>query len=170
MTRPGGRLRRSAKTTSVALVSFVCGWAALAAHRAAPTFAVARPAPSGSQDQRPPIFRGAANFVYVDVYPRRDGHLVEGLRAEDFQVLEDGKPQKIETFEFIRTEPNAPVGERRDPNTKEDGDQQAADPRNRVFVIYLDLYHTTFFGAHETRAPLLEFLNRTIGASDLSAC
>jgi hypothetical protein len=36
-----------------------------------------------------------------------------------------------------------------------------------VFVVYLDLYHTTFFGAHETRAPLLEFLNRTIGASDL---
>jgi VWFA-related protein len=103
------------------------------------------------------------------VYPRRDGHLVEGLRAEDFQVLEDGKPQTVWTFEFIRIQPNAPDNERRDPNTKEEGDQLAADPRNRVFVVYLDLYHTTFYGGHETQTPLLDFLNRTIGANDLFA-
>jgi VWFA-related protein len=119
------------------------------------------------QDQRPPVFRGGVNFVYVDAYPRRDGRLVEGLTADDFQVTEDGKPQHVEAFEFIRIEPNAPDTERRDPNTKEDGEHDAADPKNRVFVVYLDLYHTTFVGAHDTRTPLLDFLTRTIGPNDL---
>lgn len=125
------------------------------------------PPPATPQDQRPPVFRGIANFVHVDVYPRQDGKLVEGLVADDFQIFEDGKLQKVETFELIRSEPNAPDADRRDPNTKADSDRQAADPHNRVFVIYLDPYHTTFVGAHDTKGPLLQFLNRTIGPSDL---
>ena len=48
-----------------------------------------------AQDQRPPVFRNGVTFVNVDAYPRRDGSLVEGLRAEDFQIFEDGKPQKV---------------------------------------------------------------------------
>lgn len=119
------------------------------------------------QNQNPPVFRGGVNVVYVDVYPRRDGRVIEGLRAEDFQVLEDGKPQKVEAFEFIRIGPNAPDTDRRDPNTQEEGERLAADPHNRVFVVYLDRYHTTFAGAHETRRPLIDFLTRTIGPTDL---
>ena len=125
------------------------------------------PASSTPQEPSPPVFRGGVNFVNVDAYPRRDGHVVEGLRAEDFQVLEDGKPQKVETFEFIRTEPNAVDSDRRDPNSDEDSNRQAADPRNRVFVVYLDIFHTTFNGARDTRRPLLDFLGRTIGPTDL---
>src|SRR6186997_2066318 len=120
-----------------------------------------------AQDQRPPVFRNGVTFVNVDAYPRRDGRLVEGLRAEDFQIFEDGKPQKVETFEFIRIEPNTPDADRRDPNTQEESDRLAADPRNRVFVVYLDRYHTTRYGAIEAQRPLLDFLKRTISATDL---
>ncbi len=119
------------------------------------------------QDQQPPVFRGGVNVVYVDVYPRRDGHLVEGLHAEDFQVFEDGKPQAIEGFEFIRTAPNAPDAERRDPASKREGDEAAADPHNRVIVFYLDLIHMTFGNAGGIRGPITEFLGRTIGPTDL---
>lgn len=122
-----------------------------------------------AQDQRPPVFRGGVTLVNVDVYPRRDGRVVEGLKAEDFQIFEDGKPQAVEAFEFIRIQPNAPDSDRRDPNSKEEGDRQAADPHNRVFVIYLDQFHTSFAGAHDTRVPLLDFLHRTIGPTDLFA-
>ncbi len=117
--------------------------------------------------QRPPVFRGGATFVSVDVYPRKDGRFVDGLRAENFQILEDGKPQRIETFSLIRFEPNTPDEERREPATFADAERQAADPRNRVFVVYLDLYHTTIEGSHAARQPLVNFLNRTLGATDL---
>ena len=46
--------------------------------------------------QRPPVFRGGANFVLVDAYPIADGKFVEGLKATDFEVRENGKPQAVE--------------------------------------------------------------------------
>jgi VWFA-related protein len=119
--------------------------------------------------QTPPPFRGGTTLINVDVYPRRDGKVVEGLTSADFQILEDGVPQKVDAFEFIRIESNTPEGERRDPRTKAESDQLAADPHNRLFVIYFDIFHSTFEGAHLTRQPILDFLSRTISATDLFA-
>ena len=119
------------------------------------------------QQPAAPVFRAGVEFVSVDVFPRRDGKLVEGLGVEDFQVLEDGTPQTIESFEFIRIEPNPVDSDRRDPTSQADGDRQAADPRNRVFVVYLDLANTTVAGGYQARQPVVQFLNRTIGARDL---
>ena len=123
-----------------------------------------------SRAQQPPqVFRADANLVYVDVYPRSQDRLVEGLTAEDFQVFEDGKPQTVQTFEFI-TFTSSPVdSDRRDPTSVADSERQAADPRNRLFVVYLDRFHTTRHGSRDSRQPLTDFLNRTIGASDLFA-
>jgi VWFA-related protein len=114
-----------------------------------------------------PTFRGGVNFVSVDVYPRRDGRLIEGLTAGDFQVLEDGKPQKVETFEFVKIEPNPVDSDRRDPSSQAEMERLARDPRNRIFVVYLDLAHTTVPGSHAARQPVVDFLTRTIGQRDL---
>lgn len=122
---------------------------------------------SDPQTPSPPVFREGTTFVSVDAYPRRNGQLIEGLTVGDFQVFEDGVPQAVEAFQFIRFESSPADSERRDPNTKTEGDRQAADPRNRVFVVYLDLAHTTVAGSHYARQPVLDFLRRTIGATDL---
>ena len=124
-------------------------------------------APPATPQQAPPVFRAGVEFVSVDVFPRRDGVFLEGLRAEDFQVFEDGTPQAVESFEFVRINPNPVDSERRDPTSQADGDRQAADPRNRVFVVYLDVNNTTVAGGHHARQPVVEFLKRTIGAQDL---
>ncbi len=113
------------------------------------------------------MFRAGATFVSVDVYPRREGQFLDGLTSSDFQVLEDGQPQRIETFSLIRFAPMPVDGDRRDPAGLADAERQAADPRNRVFVVYLDLYHTTVAGSRNARQPIVNFLNRTIGPSDL---
>jgi VWFA-related protein len=44
-------------------------------------------------------FHTGANLVLVDVVVRDKGRAVPDLKASDFQVLEDGKPQPITTFE-----------------------------------------------------------------------
>ena len=119
--------------------------------------------PPGQPQGQQPVFRGGANFVNVDVYPRRDGRLVEGLTAADFQIFEDGKPQKIEHFEFIKVAMNTPDASRRDSNTQRDAERLVADPHSRVFVIYLDDYNLTLLAARELRRPLREFLERVIG-------
>ena len=59
------------------------------------------------QPQQPPTFRTGVNLVRVDAYPSRDGKIVEGLTAADFEVFEDGRPQRIDAFEFVRLDAGA---------------------------------------------------------------
>jgi VWFA-related protein len=121
---------------------------------------------TSQQPQRPPVFRGGANFVLVDAYPTADGKIVEGLQAADFQVSENGVRQAVTEFEFIRVEPT-PAGERFDPRTPGEALAQAADPHNRLFVIYLDHYHVNVTGSHATRRPLVDMLERVLAPNDL---
>jgi VWFA-related protein len=113
------------------------------------------------------VFRGEAVLVTVDVYPQREGKIVEGLKAEDFQVLEDGKPQVVENVEFVRVEPSLSESERRDPGSMSEMLRQASDPHNRVFVVFLDQMHVTIEGSHATRRPMVDTLNRIIGETDM---
>jgi len=53
------------------------------------------------QTQTAPVFRSTVNLVLVDVVVRdRKGAAVPGLKSDDFQVLEDGRPQQVRTFAF----------------------------------------------------------------------
>jgi VWFA-related protein len=125
-------------------------------------------APEGTvQDPQRPTFRTGTSLVRVDAYPSRNGKIIEGLTGEDFEVFEDGVLQKIDSFQFVRYERNAALGERRDPNSQRDGFRLAADPSYRVFVIYLDNLHVDFTGSHAIRVPLINFINRVLGTSDL---
>jgi len=119
--------------------------------------------------QRPPIFRGESVLVTVDAYPQRDGRIVEGLTAADFQVLEDGKPQTVENVEFVRVEPSLSESLRRDPNSLNEMNALVADPHIRVFVALLDQLHVSIAGAHASRRPLIDALNRLLGPNDVFA-
>ena len=155
-------IRRVARRGALALAA-VCaagGWLlAQQAQQAQP-----QPPPP----QRPPVFRGGANFVLVDAYPVADGKFVEGLKATDFEVRENGRPQTVEEFEFVRVEPS-PEGDRPDPRTQAEMMEQAADPHNRVFVAYLDIYHTNVTGSHSTQRPLVDLLEQVLAPRDLFA-
>ena len=56
-----------------------------------------------AQDQPPPqpTFRTEVNYVRVDVYPTRDQMPVTDLTQDDFEVFDNGTPQKIEQFERV---------------------------------------------------------------------
>ena len=56
-----------------------------------------------AQPQQP--IRVDTNFVRVDAYPMRDGKPVFDLKAEEFEVFEDGVLQKIESFEHVVVRP-----------------------------------------------------------------
>ena len=89
-----------------------------------------------------PTFKAGVNFVRVDVYPTMDGRAISDLTQGDFQVFEDGVPQRIETFERITVRlPGAPA-ERAEPSSVDASNDAAADPRSRLFVLFLDTFHT----------------------------
>jgi hypothetical protein len=104
---------------------------------------VAPPAPQTPLP--PPRFRTETNFVRVDAYVTRDGVPVQDLSIDDFEIFEDETPQKIESFEHIVVQPG-PQSARVDPSSPSAATQLAADPRRRVFVIYLDHNHVGVAG------------------------
>lgn len=117
--------------------------------------------------QQRPTFRAGAHFVRVDAYPVRNGRIIRDLTAGDFELLEDGRPQAIETLEFVEFQAWTPEAERRDPNSVQEGFRLAADPRYRVFVIYYDVHHVSFYGAERLRLPLTNMIERMLGPRDL---
>ena len=119
--------------------------------------------------QTGPTFRTGANYVRVDMYAMRDGQVVDDLRLEEIDLLEDGAPQKIEAFEHIMVRPAGPEATRVEPNTVAESRQMAADPRARVFVIFLDTVNTQIEGSANMRLPLVRFLDRVLGQDDLVA-
>src|SRR5262245_32166228 len=62
--------------------------------------------PSPQQPTPPPTFRVEVNYVEVDAtVTDAAGNPVSDLTAADFEVLEEGKPQKISAFSLV----NIPV-------------------------------------------------------------
>ncbi len=56
---------------------------------------------STGQGRSSAVFRALTTLVRVDVIVRdRNGNIVHGLTADDFVVTEDGKPQRIASFDF----------------------------------------------------------------------
>lgn len=113
-----------------------------------------------------PVFRSDAHFVRVDAYPTaKDGSVIRGLTAEDFELTEDGTPQKIDSSEFIEYERWTPGSERPDPRDQRESFRLAADPRYKVVVVYLN--RLKWANAHHVRQPLIDMLTREIGPRDL---
>jgi len=140
-----------------------------AASLAASTFATASAdkQSSSQKPQQPATFRTGTNLVLVDIYPMKDGRIIQNLEKSDFEILEDGKPQRVENFQFIKVEGRTPEAEKRDPNTQEEGNELAADPKNRVFVVFLDQLGVSVEGAFRSRKPLVDMLNRVMAPNDL---
>jgi VWFA-related protein len=105
----------------------------------------------------------------VDVYPTRNGQPVQDLRAEDFELLENGAPQQIQAFEHIVLTPAGAQSTRVEPNSVREAEQMASEARNRVFVIFLDVPHVAVEGSHAIKAPLIKLMDRVLAADDLVA-
>ena len=123
---------------------------------------------SAQNRQNQPTFRAGAAYVRVDMYATRDGKPIDDIQQNEVDILEDGVPQKIEAFEHVRVR-TEPQEARIEPNSVEQSRQMAGDPRVRVFVIFLDTYHTQIEGSATMRQPLMNFIDRVLGPDDMVA-
>jgi VWFA-related protein len=146
------------------LTGLTCGLAGAVIVSAALSGATSQ---QGQADQRPPTFRTEANYVRVDAYPTKNGQPVEDLTADDFEVVEDNKLQSIQQFEHVVVSPAGPQATRSEPNTIGEMKQLVANPRNRVFVIFLDIQGVSVQGAWHAREPLIRLVDRMVGPDDL---
>jgi len=169
------RLALTQPWRAVVSVLLVLAAAGLAAQQAPPPARQALPAPPSPQAQQPapevqrPVFRTGANAVRVDVYATQKGVPVEDLTAADFEVYEDNAPQKIDAFDHVKVQLPGPAAVRSEPRTMAESREMAADPRARVFILFLDAYHVHQTASYNVTRPLMNLLNRLIGDDDLIA-
>ena len=133
-----------------------------------------QPAASAQQpaDQTELTFRAGINFVTVDAYVADSkGQPATDLKQSDFEVFEDNKPQKIEQFRFIKVDGNPKPGEPppQEIRNRDDEEREAARDDTRVFVIFLDDYHTRLGSSLAVRQPLSEFIQNQLRPLDLVA-
>jgi Ca-activated chloride channel family protein len=90
------------------------------------------------QGQQAPTFRAGTQLIEIDVrVTDRDGRFIGGLSRDDFEVLEDGKPQRITQFSFV----NLPArGEKVEPLAARDSARSngAGAAQGRTYVMLLD--------------------------------
>ena len=123
------------------------------------------------QPTPPPTFRTGINFVRVDVIiSDKQGNAVGDLQTGDFDVTEDGKPQKIETFKLVKLDGGvaaASEGPPRPIRSDYDEEAEAAKEDVRLFAIFLDDYHVRRGASLAVREPLSRFVQMQLGPTDM---
>jgi len=142
---------------------------ALAAAQApeAPPQTPATPAPEVT-------FKVEVNYVEEDVrVVDRNGQFVRGLKREDFQIFEDGKPQRVESFGMVdipNTRPRKPMylGPNAPPIEPDVAvNKQVLD--GRLYLLVLDDYHVAPLRSQNVRNLARRFVLEKLGPDDQAA-
>ena len=129
-------------------------------------------APQAAPRQQPPLtFRAEINYIEVDARVLdAQGKFIPDLKAGDFQVLEDGKPQAVTAFSLV----NIPVERQErplfaskpiEPDVRTN--LQAAD--GRIYLIVLDDLHTHPLRSNRTKVAARQFIEKHLGSNDMAA-
>ena len=124
----------------------------------------AQPSQSTGPQTPTPTFKAEVEYVEVDalVVDER-GNFVRDLQRDDFQIFEDGKPQKIASsrswiFLLRRDDPIVVV------------DVQSQQPfTGRLYVLILDDLQTAPLRTQRMKAAARQFIQRSLKANDLMA-
>jgi len=111
---------------------------------------------------QPPVFRATTALVTVDaIVTDRQGNFATGLQAGDLELLEDGKPQKIQQFYMVTHE----MASRADvPGDLPAGTQRA---EHRLFVILFDEAHLANDSLQRARHGAEQFVTSFMAAGDV---
>ena len=144
------------------LIAFALGAAALQA-----------PVLKAQAPQTPPsvTFSVEVNYVDVDVVVTDGkGNFVPGLTRDDFEVFEDGKPQKVDTFAYVEI----PIEQ--DNAFLLDGRPISSDAKSnrvpfsgRLYVIVLDDQDVAAMRTAQVKRSAKEFVDKYMGANDVAA-
>lgn len=149
-----------------ALVAAAVSGVLLAAQQQQPPPAPAPPA----DDQPPVIFRVEVNYVEVDaVVTDADGNPVTTLTKDDFEIIEDGRPQEVTAFSLV----NLPIERAERPlfaSAPIEADVQSNDDvEGRIYLLLLDDLHTDLTRTPRVKAAARRFIENNFGTNDMAA-
>ena len=130
-----------------------------------------QPPQTPQPQQQAPVFKGGVELVQVDVVVRdQSGLPIHGLAAEDFVILERGKPVQVATFKAVRREREAvPSFASRFPaSTRLDTSNNQTSQAGRIIVLVLDDLHA-YRGRDEVVKKIAKELVQNLGDDSLMA-
>ncbi len=131
----------------------LCSVAALAS-------ALAASGPVAAQAPPPDVFPAGVEQVTVDVVVvDRKGQPVTGLAREDFTVSEEGRPQRIATFEHVQPTAATVPGPEEALRPRVASNLTARGEAGRLFVIVFDDLHLSPLNAHRAKAAVAAFID-----------
>src|ERR1700730_2716001 len=97
------------------------------------------------------------------------GRAVDNLRAEDFQIVEEGALRAVDSVRFVKADGSYAPGETIEPvQSSVDERAAAAHGGTRLFAIFLDEYHVApGEGVERAREAVTRFVERDLGPRDL---
>ena len=111
------------------------------------------------------------DFVRVDVIVSdKTGNTVADLKPTDFEVVENGQLQTVETFKLIELDGGliqGPDGPPREIRNDFDEETEAARDDVRLFGIFLDDYHVRAGTSMSARQSIARFIETQLGPSDM---
>jgi VWFA-related protein len=117
------------------------------------------------QEPAQPTFKASTSLVEVDIIARdKNGRFVSGLTADDFEVLEEGKPQSIAHFYLVTENPTASTEPRADiviPRSPDRTDR-------RIFVFFFDSEHLSQQSMLKLKHAASDFVGDHLRRSDLA--
>jgi VWFA-related protein len=134
------------------------------------------PAPTQSGQREPAVFTVTSTLVQVDaVVTDSKGRHVTDLTAADFEVFEDGKPQKLTHFSYVQTapavrppEPPATPMSRLAPWLPPSPELRPEQVR-RTIVLMVDDLGLSFTSMAFVRFSLRKFVEKQVQPGDLVA-
>jgi len=131
-----------------------------------------RPAAQQTPGNPPPVtFKIETSYVDVDVVVTDgQGNVIRGLTKDDFELFEDGKPQKIDMFSYVDI-PAVPedrflAGNR---TVSSDVKTNAPSVAGRLYVLVLDDLGTTALRSQYVIKSARQFIEQNFAANDLAA-
>lgn len=127
-----------------------------------------QPKPQEPADE---VIRINTELVQTDVMVfDKDGHFVDGLKPEQFQLSVDGHPQSISFFERVAAgsaREDAQLAAARGKAATPDKAAAVSPPeRGRVILFLVDDLHMSPESLNHTRKTLTRFIEREMGQSD----
>jgi VWFA-related protein len=123
--------------------------------------------------QGPPSVTFQVDVSYVDVdavVTDESGNFVPGLTRDDFEIFEDGKPQKIELFSYVEL-PEEPLdrfaGVKRPVRSDARSNRLPFD--GRVYVLVLDDLDVSPMRTALVKRSARQFVDEYLGDNDLAA-
>lgn len=117
------------------------------------------------------VVRITTNLVQVDVVVTKNGKPVRDLKAEDFEIFEDGKRQEITSFAFVSNvgDSTRPGASSKDPNAPTTVPGTPAEVGRRMIALVIDDLGLSAQSTADVRRQVRKFIDEKLEPTDLVA-